>query len=1545
MTILSPGDIAIVGYNSDGPDSFTFVFLRDVDAGTTVSFTDNGWLASGGFRAGEGTVTYTAATAISAFTTVTLTGLDLDPAGDQIIAYSGDATAPNLVYAIDFADDDNAFAADATSANTSALPAGLTLGLTAVAIAFDNGAYTGPASGSQSELLAAIGDPANWSVSDFFRSIPPTFFGAGRPEIDLDFDNSTHGGRDYRATYIAGGAPARISDIDIRISDSESSTLESATIKVGSPDAGDLLSVSGLLPGGIVASVYDPVTGILTLSGTASLADYETAVGLVQFSSTSIVVGDQKRIEVTVFAGPRSGTEAKAFITAVSAGARASLDLDANDSSGGGADATATFTQGGPPRSITDVDVLITDPDSTTLVSANIVLAINRFPDDVVSINGTLPAGITASAYDPSTGVLTLTGAASLADYQTALRQVVYSSSSASPSTADRIFEVTVNDGGSDSNVARMFMHVVAVANAPPVLNLDADSSPTGGADYLTTFTDGGAPVAIADVDVSIIDSDSPTLASATITLSNPHAGDVLTFNGAPPPGITASAYDPATGVLTLAGSASPAAYQTALRQITFDNPGTNPDTDTRIIHVVVNDGIAPSNIANSIVQVVETNNSAPVLDLDQNNSTAPGSTYRNTFTENGAPVAIADGDTSITDLDSTTLASARITLTNPQTGDVLAVDGTPPAGITFVYDPATSTLTLTGTASLADYQTSRWQVRFSTAGDEPVAGDRIVQVVVNDGVNDSNAAAALVAVVPVNDPPAVAIQASATYVENTAAVALSPLAGVTDADDPQLTFASVEINQGSFSGDGDVLTIAGATSGAVGGVTFLWDPTLHTLVFNGAAPVATYQDLLRQIEFHSTSDNPTDFNASPQRTLLWTVSDGTTPQSTTTTIDIVARNDAPVVAVAATAAYMENDGPTTLSPAASVTDPDSLNLTGGQVVIVSGALPGDVLTVNGLQSGTFAGIAFSFDPATSNLFFRLTASVADYQAFFQAAQFQSTSDDPTNGGADPTRTVAWAVLDGFNFSTVQTTTLTITDVNDAPLGTITPTDYGPVDEQALLSLKNSGISVADPDAGAGGVTATLSVSEGILNIVAGGSGAIVSGGGTSTVTISGTADQISALLNTDPASAVDYVGISDSPSPNVTLQLQVNDNGNTGAGGPQVSAVDTAIIHVTPLNDPPAVGSGTAGASNSIAYTEQAPPVLVDDQMTIVDPDSVDMVGATLTIAGAVAGDLLHFTNTANITGTYDPTTFTLTGLDSIANYEAALQSITFDNPTNDDPTNSGANPTRTVTWQVDDGTAVSNASTTTITFTAVNDAPVNTVPGPQSIDGTTPHAIAGLAVSDADAGAGILTTTLSVAHGTLAVASAGGAAVAGSGTGMVTLTGTVAQINTTLGAPDNVIYTGAPPAADDALTMQTSDGGNTGTPGPLTDTDTIALPLGQEPLVRPLGGGNFDADHSGGYLMRRVDGTFLIVDVNSSQATVHILGDVGTEWTFLATGDFNGDGISDVLSQRVTDQMLHIHTIDGDQVVANWFIGAVGAEWKFLGTGDFNNDGTSDL
>jgi hypothetical protein len=126
------------------------------------------------------------------------------------------------------------------------------------------------------------------------------------------------------------------------------------------------LSVNGPLPGGIVASSYDPATGILRLTGTASHADYDVAIHQVEFSTTE-AIGKQKQIEVIVFDGQEWSPEAKAFIKISGATATdvapPALDLGANNSNGGGADYTATFTSGGPAMAIADIDVSITGID------------------------------------------------------------------------------------------------------------------------------------------------------------------------------------------------------------------------------------------------------------------------------------------------------------------------------------------------------------------------------------------------------------------------------------------------------------------------------------------------------------------------------------------------------------------------------------------------------------------------------------------------------------------------------------------------------------------------------------------------------------------------------------------------------------------------------------------------------------------------------------------------------------------------------------------------------------------------------------------------------------------------------------------------------------------------------------------------------------------------------------------------------------------------------------------------------------------------------
>ncbi|MFZ5502472.1 MAG: beta strand repeat-containing protein [Pseudomonadota bacterium] len=158
-----------------------------------------------------------------------------------------------------------------------------------------------------------------------------------------------------------------------------------------------------------------------------------------------------------------------------------------------------------------------------------------------------------------------------------------------------------------------------------------------------------------------------------------------------------------------------------------------------------------------------------------------------------------------------------------------------------------------------------------------------------------------------------------------------------------------------------------------------------------------------------------------------------------------------------------------------------------------------------------------------------------------------------------------------------------------------------------------------------------------------------------------------------------------------------------TDTGGLTSSAM--LDITVNGVNDAPV---GTAGGT--LAYAELNPAAVIDAGVTLADIDSTQIAGATVTIsAGLVNGDLLGFANTLNITGVYNSNTgvLTLSGVDTVANYQAALQSVTFANTTNN-PTAGGLSTSRTITWAATDNQGV-NALTSAGVTSTIN---VTTVP-----------------------------------------------------------------------------------------------------------------------------------------------------------------------------------------------------------------------------------------
>lgn len=135
--------------------------------------------------------------------------------------------------------------------------------------------------------------------------------------------------------------------------------------------------------------------------------------------------------------------------------------------------------------------------------------------------------------------------------------------------------------------------------------------------------------------------------------------------------------------------------------------------------------------------------------------------------------------------------------------------------------------------------------------------------------------------------------------------------------------------------------------------------------------------------------------------------------------------------------------------------------------------------------------------------------------------------------------------------------------------------------------------------------------------------------------------------------------------------------------------------------------------------------------------------------------------------------------------------------------------------------------ASDSTVPVAGVNDAPMNTVPGTQTIAEDTQTAITGISISDIDANGGIVTTRLQVTNGVLNVTLAGSATISlGSNNSVdLTISGTVTDINNTLTSVRYIPNLNVAGQAVDTLTVTTNDGGHTGSGGALQDVDTIQI------------------------------------------------------------------------------------------------------------------------
>jgi hypothetical protein len=72
--------------------------------------------------------------------------------------------------------------------------------------------------------------------------------------------------------------------------------------------------------------------------------------------------------------------------------------------------------------------------------------------------------------------------------------------------------------------------------------------------------------------------------------------------------------------------------------------------------------------------------------------------------------------------------------------------------------------------------------------------------------------------------------------------------------------------------------------------------------------------------------------------------------------------------------------------------------------------------------------------------------------------------------------------------------------------------------------------------------------------------------------------------------------------------------------------------------------------------------------------------------------------------------------------------------------------------------------------------------------------------------------------------------------------------------------------------------------------------------------------------------------------------LGNPGTDWHVIGSGDFNGDGFSDILWQKSSGE-VDLWELNGTNVIGSGSLGNPGPTWHAVSTGDFNGDGHSDI
>ncbi len=204
-------------------------------------------------------------------------------------------------------------------------------------------------------------------------------------------------------------------------------------------------TVRALAPG--INGIYNSGTGVLTLRGSATVADYQEALRSVTYENSSDDPDPLRRtVSIRLMGRTEDGDQVSSNV------ARRGITITAVN------DAPQIKTTEGETASIwnepnyvgviVDAGVRAKDADDSNLEGATVRISSGFEMDDQLVFMDQL--GITGT-YDSGTGILTLTGSASVGDYEAALRSVRYDHEGNTKPSPSKTIEFKTNDGGLDS--------------------------------------------------------------------------------------------------------------------------------------------------------------------------------------------------------------------------------------------------------------------------------------------------------------------------------------------------------------------------------------------------------------------------------------------------------------------------------------------------------------------------------------------------------------------------------------------------------------------------------------------------------------------------------------------------------------------------------------------------------------------------------------------------------------------------------------------------------------------------------------------------------------------------------------------------------------------------------------------------------------------------------------------------------------------------------------------------------------------------------------